>query len=176
MTQPVIIRGLEVADSDAIADILLSPTCQRQTLQLPFQSRDRMKDRTEKMAKEEHSLVAVIDDIVVGMLGLEIGKGRRAHVGKIGMVVRDDFQHQGIGSRLLECGLNLTRLELHVYCDNTAAIQLYQKYGLKLKGRCDNMRLEMANMSMLMQWQRYDPARIAYSRIASNQNRYIFYL
>lgn len=141
MTQTVIVRGLEVADSDAIADIFLSPTCQRQTLQLPFQSRDRMKERTEKMAKEGHSLVAVIDETVVGMLGLEIGKGRRAHVGQIGMIVRDDFQHQGIGSRLLECGLNLTqqwlnltRLELHVYCDNEAAIRLYQKYGFEIEG------------------------------------------
>jgi L-phenylalanine/L-methionine N-acetyltransferase len=66
---------------------------------------------------------------------------RRRHVGQIGMAVRDDWQGKGVGTALMQAGvdladkwLNLFRLELEVYTDNEAAIRLYKKFGFTIEG------------------------------------------
>src|SRR5439155_24610069 len=68
-------------------------------------------------------------------------KGRRSHVGGIGLCVHDDFHRRGIGSALLAAlidladnWLGLRRLELTVYVDNAPAIALYRKYGFVIEG------------------------------------------
>ena len=57
------------------------------------------------------------------------------------MVVHDDWHRQGVGSALLQGAidladrwLNLVRLELNVFTDNTAALALYEKFGFKTEG------------------------------------------
>lgn len=57
------------------------------------------------------------------------------------MFVHDDYQNQGIGSKLMEAmldlaenWLNLKRIELTVYTDNAPAIHLYEKYGFAIEG------------------------------------------
>jgi putative acetyltransferase len=57
------------------------------------------------------------------------------------MAVRDDWQGKGVGTALMQAGidladkwLNLTRLELEVYTDNEAAIRLYKKFGFVIEG------------------------------------------
>lgn len=57
------------------------------------------------------------------------------------MAVRDDWQGKGVGSALLKAAidladnwLNLTRLELEVFTDNEAAVQLYMKFDFEVKG------------------------------------------
>jgi putative acetyltransferase len=83
----------------------------------------------------------VVDDRVVGQLGLQPGSGRRAHVGYLGMMVHVDYQGQGVGSALVEAvinlaenWLNLSRIELTVFTDNAAGLALYQKYGFEIEG------------------------------------------
>ena len=63
------------------------------------------------------------------------------HVGSIGMAVRDDWQGKGVGTALVEAALdladnwlNLTRIELRVYVDNSAAVALYKKFGFEIEG------------------------------------------
>ena len=147
MAEKIIVRALEMADWDEVAEIMLAPNAQRGTLQLPYQSRDAVKKRLEEAPPETYRLVAVLADSqkVVGMIGLHLQKNRRAHAGQIGMSVHDDYQNQGIGSRLMAAvidladnWLNLTRLELEVYTDNAQAIHLYEKYGFAIEGtlRC----------------------------------------
>ncbi|MGK7928703.1 MAG: GNAT family N-acetyltransferase [Spirulina sp.] len=140
MTQATI-RGMEIADWQDIAEILLSPKCQQDTLRLPYQSRDRFQQGTEKTIREDHGLVAVVEGKAIGTISLHPLKERRSHVGEIGMAVRDDYQGKGIGSQLLEAivdlaenWLNLQRLELEVYCHNQPAIALYQKYNFAIEG------------------------------------------
>jgi L-phenylalanine/L-methionine N-acetyltransferase len=140
----VIIRALELADLDDLAEIYMMPKCQRETLQLPYQSRDEVKRRFETPNPDRHTLVAVLKENgkVVGNIGLHPTKReRRAHVGQIGMMVHDDYQGQGIGSKLLataielgERWLNYRRIELEVYTDNEPAIRLYQKFGFVIEG------------------------------------------
>ena len=57
------------------------------------------------------------------------------------MAVHDDYHNQGIGSKMMKAildladnWLNLKRLELEVYIDNTGAIHLYEKYGFVIEG------------------------------------------
>ena len=140
----VIIRALEPGDLDDLAEIYMMPKCQRETLQLPYQSRDEVKRRFETPRPDRRVLVAVLKESgkVVGNIGLHpAGRERRAHVGQIGMMVHDDYQGQGIGSKLLaaaielgERWLNLRRIELEVYTDNEPAIRLYQKFGFVIEG------------------------------------------
>jgi putative acetyltransferase len=90
-----------------------------------------------------YSLVACVEGEVVGSLSLETSpaRWRMRHVGSIGMAVRDDWQGKGVGTALMEAALdladnwlNLTRIELRVYVDNTAGIALYEKFGFEVEG------------------------------------------
>jgi putative acetyltransferase len=59
------------------------------------------------------------------------------------MAVRDDRQRRGVGTALMRAGieladgwLNYQRLELTVYTDNLAALQLYRKFDFAIEGTC----------------------------------------
>jgi len=94
-------------------------------------------------------IVAVLDGRLVGNAGVRQLKGRRSHVGDVGMMVHDDFNGRGIGSAMMAAlvdmsdnWLNLKRLELAVYVDNEPAIRLYRKFGFETEGtrRADTFR------------------------------------
>jgi ribosomal protein S18 acetylase RimI-like enzyme len=63
------------------------------------------------------------------------------HAGALGMGLLPDWRGRGIGKRLLAATLQaalaagLTRIELDVYGDNTAAIGLYRHFGFIEEGR-----------------------------------------
>ena len=64
----------------------------------------------------------------------------RSHVGELSMGIRADHRRQGLGKKLVqaclrECRLlNFERIELVVFTDNEAAIQLYENLGFKKEG------------------------------------------
>ena len=138
----VTIRAAEPDDADDLAVLFNCPGVVAGTLQLPFTSVEQRRERLAEPPPGTHHLVAVVDGRVVGMLGLHLEHGaRRRHAASFGMAVHDDFQGQGIGSRLLESMLDLAdnwlglqRVELFVYTDNPAAIHLYEKFGFELEG------------------------------------------
>ena len=144
MTQAKI-RAFEMTDWEDVAELFLAPNCQWGTLQLPYQSRDRIKQKLENPPPSIHRLVAIIEQNqkskVVGLISLQPLSDRRSHVGQLGMFVHDDYQNQGIGSQLMaaiidlaENWLNLKRLELQVNTDNASAIHLYEKFGFEKEG------------------------------------------
>ncbi len=112
------------------------------TLQTPLLSESLWRSRLAEAASSRRVLVAEVDGKVVGNLGLHIESNvRRRHVGGLGMAVDDRLQGRGIGSALMEAALdladnwiNLSRLELTVFCDNSPAIALYEKYGFEREG------------------------------------------
>jgi putative acetyltransferase len=138
----VTIRAFEMDDWQQVAELWRQPEVVWGTLQLPYQSLDDLHRRLENPPEHLHRLVAVTDDgNVIGLLGLEVGHGRRSHTGYIGMMVHPSFHNQGIGSALMqaaidlaECWLNLSRIELTVYTDNPAAVHLYEKFGFQIEG------------------------------------------
>lgn len=136
------IRRAEPTDAEAVFRIFECPRVIWGTLQLPYPSLATWRTRLEPR-DDFYPYVAVVDDTVVGQIGLETfsKRSRRKHAGTIGMVVHDDWQGKGVGSALMQAAvdmadkwLNLTRLELQVYTDNVPALALYKKFGFEIEG------------------------------------------
>jgi L-phenylalanine/L-methionine N-acetyltransferase len=132
----LLIRRAEPDDYSAIHEIYSCPKAFAGTLQLPYPSREKWRQRLAEPDDSTYTLVAVVGDRVVGTLGLHTfpNRPRRRHAGTIGMGVHDEWQGKGIGTALMSAGveladkwLNLTRLELEVYTDNEPAIRLYER-------------------------------------------------
>src|SRR5215211_1286167 len=143
----ITVRHAEAGDAEAFHRILTGPRVVEGTLQLPYQSAEWARKLLEERDRGSHILSAVAEGEVVGNLDLVTYPGlwRRRHVGEIHMAVRDDWQGRGVGTALMEAALdladnwlNLLRLELTVYADNTAGIELYEKLGFEIEGthRC----------------------------------------
>ena len=138
----VLIRAAEPDDAQDLAALFTCPGVVAGTLQLPFQSVEQRRERLEQPPPGTHQLVAVVDERVVGMLGLHVEQGpRRAQCASFGMAVHDDFRGRGIGSALMDAMLDLAdnwlglrRLELTVYTDNAPAVRLYEKCGFTIEG------------------------------------------
>jgi L-phenylalanine/L-methionine N-acetyltransferase len=140
---PVIVRHTEPGDYEALHRIFSSPRAVAGTLQMPFPSAEMWRERLSEPPEGLFSLVACVDEEVVGSLSLENSptRWRMRHVATLGMAVRDDWQGKGVGTALMEAALdladnwlNLTRVELHVYVDNAPAIALYKKFGFDIEG------------------------------------------
>lgn len=138
------IRRTEPSDYEAVQRILASPKVVWGTLQLPFPSIEQWRKRLAEPPEGLFSLVACVENNeVVGQLALQTfpNRPRRRHVGQIGMAVRDDWQGKRVGTALMQAAidladnwLNLTRLELEVFVENTPAIRLYEKCGFTIEG------------------------------------------
>lgn len=137
------IRRAEPDDYAAIYKIFTYPKAVWGTLQVPYPSAERWRKRLADPADGIYNLLACVEGEVIGHLGLHTNptRPRRAHVGSIGMAVRDDWHGKGIGSALMQAAvdladrwLNLTRLELDVFTDNEPAIRLYKKFGFTTEG------------------------------------------
>ena len=138
------IRRAEPDDCTALHELYSSPRVIAGTFQLPYPSRELWRQRLADTSDGTYKLVAVVGDLVVGMLGLHTypNNPRRKHAGTFGISVRDDWQGKGVGTELLRAALdmadnwlNLTRMELEVYADNEPAIHLYERFGFEREGR-----------------------------------------
>ncbi|MGH3766040.1 MAG: GNAT family N-acetyltransferase [Pseudonocardiaceae bacterium] len=84
-------------------------------------------------------LVAVVDDVVVGNLGIQVR--HRDAVGSLGMMVARQHRGQGIGGQLLDDCLSwaresgLHKVDLGVWPHNAAALALYRSRGFTVEGR-----------------------------------------
>lgn len=100
----------------------------------------------KSLAKDDFILVADVHDgdeyRLVGSIGISIDTNpRRRHVGRLGIMVRTDWQGKGIGRKLLakiidlsDNWLMLKRIELTVFAENEEAIRLYQSFGFEVEG------------------------------------------
>ncbi len=111
------------------------------TTRIPFETSEDVRSRLEKGLPGGRRLVAVVDGEVIGNAALERLTGRRAHVGRIGMGVHDDWVGRGIGTELMAAlvdladnWLALRRLELEVNADNLPALALYRRFGFEIEG------------------------------------------
>ena len=138
----ITIRHAEKTDFEAIRAIYSQPHAYGGTLQLPYPPLSLWQQRLEQPAEGLYNLVAVVDERVVGQLGLTTtSRPRRKHVADFGMGVCRSVEGQGVGSALMKAmidlcdnWLNILRIELDVYTDNKRAIMLYQKFGFVIEG------------------------------------------
>ncbi len=142
MSSEVEIRPVRPEDAEAAYALRLLPSVIDGTLAIPSTRIEETHRRLGSLGPDDHSFVAVVDGLVVGMAGLHVATGKRRHTGSIGMMVHDQFQGRGIGRELLEALLHiaenfvgLTRVELQVFPDNERAINLYESCGFEHEGR-----------------------------------------
>ena len=141
MSQDILIRASEPEDLPDITELMNQPRAVWGTMQFPFTSLATRRKRFEVTSAAQTLLAAVIDGKVIGTLGLHRQEGRRSHAGVIGMAVHDAYAGRGAGTALMAAAmgqadlwLNIRRLELSVWTDNTRAIALYERFGFEREG------------------------------------------
>lgn len=138
----ITVRHVTPEDAPALQRIYSQPDTQANTLQLPLPSATLWQERLNNLRPGVHSLVASIDDEVVGQLTLEVNAiVRRRHSATFGMGVDQNYRQRGVGKALLAAMIDLcdnwlqvTRIELTVFADNEAAIALYRQFGFEVEG------------------------------------------
>jgi len=136
------IRHVSIDDALALQQLYSQPDTQANTLQVPFPSLKHWQDRLTDLRPGVHSLVACIDDQVVGQITLEINSSpRRRHTATFGMGVDVNHRGKGVAQALLAAIIDLCdnwlaieRIELTVFTDNAAAIAVYRKFGFEVEG------------------------------------------
>jgi len=136
------IRHAEPSDFAAIQETFAQPKATSGTLQIPYPSAEMWRERLSTRSADRPLLVALVDGKLVGNAGLELStRRRRTNAAHIGMAVHDQYHNLGVGSALMAAlidqadnWLNLLRLELTVFTDNQAAINLYKKFGFVVEG------------------------------------------
>ena len=140
--KPVQIRPPLEGDIEQLYSLFRHPLVARTTLQMPTQEISLTEKRIKTQAPGLYRYVAVVDDKVVGQIGLhQSGRPREAHAGGIGMMVDPDYWGMSIGTQLMDAildladnWLNIKRVELEVHTDNPAGVRLYQKSGFVIEG------------------------------------------
>lgn len=137
----IVIRAARPDDCHGVAALANLPGFRWGTLRMPHQTPEETRKLIEGRSPGSFFVVAVLDGTIIGSAGLDRYRGRREHVGSIGMGVHDDYCGKGVGSRLLkellgiaDDWLNLKRVELTVFIDNAPAIALYKRNGFEIEG------------------------------------------
>ena len=94
------------------------------------------------LSPNDHLLVAEVNGIVVGCVGLQVSpRPRTRHTAGLGIMVHADYQKQGIGKALMSAILDLAdnwlklkRIELSVFIENKTAIAMYRNMGFVVEG------------------------------------------
>jgi ribosomal protein S18 acetylase RimI-like enzyme len=107
-------------------------------------------------------VMAVVENEVVGFCDILPGATKGfTHVGRLGMGVRSGWRRQGIGRRMLDACLILARnagiekIELEVFSDNVAALQLYEAFGFSeegLKVRSRKLESRYQDLKLMALW------------------------
>lgn len=136
------IRRSEPEDYMGVKKLYEQYSCYAGTLQLPYPSEANWKKKMSNESDNYYSLVAVRDNVIIGQIGMQVNTyPRRTHSANIGMAVSEDNRKYGVGALLLKemvllanNWLAVTRIELEVYTDNEAAINMYKKQGFVEEG------------------------------------------
>jgi L-phenylalanine/L-methionine N-acetyltransferase len=144
----VVIRSAAEGDLEAIHEILTSPHVVAGSMRVPHAPLHQTRERLAP-TRGIYQLVAECDGRVVGFgeLVTHPDEARMRHVGEVNMVATHaDWTGKGVGRALLEAmidladnWLNLARLALFVFTDNTHAVRLYERLGFAIEGTMPRM-------------------------------------
>ena len=144
----LVIRHVNEQDLEAVHEILTSPHVLGGPMRVPFAPLRQTRERLTP-TRGIYQLVAEAEDRVVGFGELITypDEPRHRHAGEINMVAtHPDWARKGVGRALLDAmvdladnWLNLRRLALFVFTDNTQAIRLYERVGFSIEGTMPRM-------------------------------------
>ncbi|MER2908420.1 GNAT family N-acetyltransferase [Morganella morganii] len=138
----ITIRLADPSDAAALCDMHQDFTSYANTLQMPYTSRKFWEHRMNQGDQSATRLVAVVDGVVVGLLGINQNSNpRRRHVVNFGITVNKSYRGQGVGSALMQAmidycdnWLGIRRIELEVFANNPDGLALYEKFGFQREG------------------------------------------
>ena len=150
----IVVRHVTPEDAAALMQIYSQPDTMANTLHLPLPSLQKWQERLSHLSPTRHSLVACIEESVVGQLTLEVNaNARRRHCATLGMGVDQRYRNRGVGKALLGAAVDLcdnwlqvTRMELTVFVDNPAAIALYRHFGFEIEGTAKGFAVRHGEM------------------------------
>jgi L-phenylalanine/L-methionine N-acetyltransferase len=138
----LLIRPVNINDAHYIHQILSQERVMPYVISLPSDRVEQLEDRYRTLPKNNHELVAQLDDVVVGHAGLVQLSGRRSHVGTFYIAVDTNYHGKGIGTALItkildlaDNWLMLERIELGVLVTNPRAQVLYERHGFVVEGK-----------------------------------------
>jgi putative acetyltransferase len=135
------LRQRERRDSDALVAMFNQPRCRLGMVLEPFSSTLDLEAWLESNGAGNFEPVATVDDEAIGLAGLFPCRGTQSHAAWISLFVHDAFHGRGVGTLLMTALiatahlLELSRIQLIVFCDNEGAISLYRKFGFEIEGR-----------------------------------------
>ncbi|MCX9154551.1 GNAT family N-acetyltransferase [Niveibacterium sp. 24ML] len=135
------VRAAEPEDWRALHAILTAPAAAAGTFSMPYNSAEVFRRMLAEPGGDHRLLGCVNGEPVGAVILMPQGPARRAHCARLAIAVRDDWQGQGIGTRLMAAvtdladnWLGLARIELEVFVDNAAAIAMYRRAGFDTEG------------------------------------------
>ena len=162
------VRRCEARDAADLYDLFNSESYQRSGALLdPFSSPDAVAEWLDSNKQNSFQVVGLQGGSVVGFSGLYPLQGKQSHAGLVSIGIKEAFHRRGYGRALLRMLIatadllaGLTRLQLIVLAENTAAISLYEECGFVVEGRHigfvvrDRKRLDAFTMARIID----DPA------------------
>ena len=145
----IVVRYVEPQDAQALQHIYGQESTFSDTLQIPYPSLTQWQERIARQQPGHYSLVACLEERVVGQLTLEVNQSpRRRHSACFGLGVDAAQRGKGVAGALMRAmidlcdnWLNVERIELTVYTDNLAALALYRKFGFVIEGTASRYAL-----------------------------------
>ena len=136
-----VVRAARREDVEQLLDLVESVAAEGRWIgsEPPIDREARRRQLEETVDGDDRNVryVAVAHGVVVGSLGMEL---RPYNVADLGMFVHREWRGRGVGSVLLEAGIEWARsagahkVALQLWPHNHAALALYRKFGFQQEG------------------------------------------
>lgn len=147
--KPLIIRYVKTGDVPKLLDYINTLSNEKtfitlQGEQLTLKEEQELVEKWVKGISEKKvvSLVALSDEELIGICGIELRRRIMSHVGSLGLSVKKEFRGGGIGKKLMKFTLTEAKenlegvriIELTCFAKNFVALNLYRSFGFEKFG------------------------------------------
>ena len=136
------IRAFEPDDAHAVATLRAEVAARGGSLDAPFAQVATIEDELLTLGDDHRILVAEVDGAITASGSLHLSsRVRHRYVADVGMLIAPGADGQGVGSAMLDALIGLAerwcgimRLQLMVWVDARAALDLYRSRGFHIEG------------------------------------------